>query len=118
VVWLTGKPKLINQLSGVVDVDSGAGHYCALRSDGTVDCWGTNNYGQLGINSTTNSTDPKLVVDLSGAYQIVVGMNHVCVMIESSAPGKTVDIKCWSLNTDGQLGDGNNVNSSVPVLVK
>jgi alpha-tubulin suppressor-like RCC1 family protein len=30
---------------------------CAVRSDGSVVCWGSNSLGQLGIGSTTNVGD-------------------------------------------------------------
>ncbi len=118
VEFKSGKPQLYEDLSGSEDVDSGVGHVCALLSDGTVSCWGSNNYGQLGNDSTKNNPDPGDVVDLSGAYQLAVGKNHVCVLIPNGTPGQDDIIKCWGLNTDGQLGNGSNENSSVPVVVK
>ncbi|MEM6997067.1 MAG: hypothetical protein AAF721_41570 [Myxococcota bacterium] len=32
----------------IVDLTAGDKHTCALRADGTVDCWGCNEFGQLG----------------------------------------------------------------------
>ena len=90
---------------------------CALLRDGTVTCWGANAYGQLGRDSWSNSSVPANVVNVSGAWQLAVGMNHACVLITSDSPNAN-DIQCWGLNTDGQLGNGTNVNSPIPVLVK
>ena len=40
---------------------TGYGHSCAVYDDGILKCWGNNNYGQLGINSTVNSNTPRQV---------------------------------------------------------
>jgi uncharacterized repeat protein (TIGR01451 family) len=110
----------IRTVSGVTDatyVDGGLGHACALLKNGMVKCWGSNNYGQLGNKSQTNSPEPQLVQNISSAWQLAVGKYHACVLISSSVPG-TNDIQCWGLNKDGQLGDGTNNNSLIPVFVK
>jgi len=117
VAFQAGRFKEISNVTHAVDVDSGLGHACALLSDGTVKCWGSNAYGQLGRNSTTTGSTPQPVLNISGAWQLAVGKNHACVLITSTNPG-TDDIQCWGLNRDGQLGNGTNVNSSIPVLVK
>lgn len=117
VAFQAGQFKVISTVSHAVDVDSGLGHVCTLVSDGTVKCWGSNFYGQLGRNSRINSSDPQPVLNISSAWQLAVGKNHACVLITSNTPG-TDDIQCWGLNKDGQLGNGTNENSSVPVFVK
>ena len=38
-----------NQLREVAGLGAGTGFTCALRDDGTIDCWGENTYGQLGV---------------------------------------------------------------------
>jgi alpha-tubulin suppressor-like RCC1 family protein len=117
VEFRNGKFKAINEVNHALDVDGGLGHVCTLLNDGTVKCWGSNNYGQLGINSKINNQVPQLVQGVSGAWQLAVGKYHACVLINSSTPG-TNDIQCWGLNKDGQLGNGTNVDSLVPVFVK
>ena len=117
VKFLDGQFEAISGVSHAVDVDSGLGHICALLDNGTVTCWGSNYYGQLGRNSKTSSQNPKLVLNVSSAWQLAVGKYHACVLITSGTPG-TNDIQCWGLNSDGQLGNGTYVNSPVPVFVK
>jgi alpha-tubulin suppressor-like RCC1 family protein len=117
VIFQSGAFQTIRNVNNAFDIDSGSGHMCALLRDGTVKCWGANSYGQLGRDNWTASPDPQIVLNVSGAWQLDVGRNHACVLITSATPS-TRDIQCWGLNTDGQLGNGTNVNSAIPVFVK
>jgi alpha-tubulin suppressor-like RCC1 family protein len=105
----------VSGLSGAVQVDSGVNHVCAMLAGGSVKCWGANSYGQLGNNSTVDSKSPVSVANLHAASDLAVGRNHACVI----ATATTTDtlIECWGLNASGQLGNGSNINSSVPVEV-
>ena len=108
-----------NQVSNVtnaIDVDSGLGHMCALQKDGMVKCWGSNYYGQLGTNTQASNPVPQPVQNVASAWQLAVGKYHACALITTNTPG-TDDSRCWGLNQDGQLGNGTNVNSPVPVYV-
>ena len=49
--------------SGVSAVVGGNDHSCALLASGDIKCWGRNNYGQLGLNTTDNSSLPATVVN-------------------------------------------------------
>ena len=117
VTFQAGKFKAISDVTQAIDVDSGLGHICALLNNGTVECWGSNYYGQLGRNSQASSSNPETVLNVASAWQIAVGKYHACVMITSATPG-TDDIQCWGLNKDGQLGNGTNENSPIPVFVQ
>ena len=88
-------------------------HTVAVKSDGTVWDWGLNTYGELGNNTTTNSSTPVQVSGLTGAVSVAAG-DWQTVALKSD--GTVWD---WGRNaTDGQLGNGNNTtNSSVPVQV-
>ena len=90
-----------------------AGTYfeCSLMSDGTVQCWGRNNVGQLGDGNTTNSHVPIAVSGLTGAVAVSAGQSHACALLNTGA------VKCWGLGTSGQLGNAKTLNSNVPVTV-
>ncbi|MFA5931052.1 MAG: hypothetical protein WC821_01945 [archaeon] len=80
-------------------------HVCALLENENVYCWGYNQFGQLGNESTDNKNVPTLVSNLSGAKDIVVGGNtnsgYTCAIY-----GNDRRVKCWGYNGYGQLGIG------------
>jgi len=91
-------------------------HTCALVSDGTVACWGYNEYGELGIGSNTISENSPQVIDggaLAGAtvIRIAAGLYHTCAVVAGGT------VSCWGDNDYGQLGVGDIARRNIPVEV-
>ena len=56
-------------------------HSCARLADGTVQCWGSNEWGQFGNGTTTGSTSP---VAMSGAGVLWTSSNTAVATIDSA----------------------------------
>ncbi len=102
-------------------VASGGWHdTCAVVVGGTVRCWGDNSKAGLGDNTQVPSAPAPVEVCASGSWavaangcldgqtvstltdvaSVAVGGDHACAL--STAGG----VKCWGIDSLGQLGDG------------
>lgn len=108
-------PTAVQTPTGVTfsSISAGYDFACAVSTTGSGYCWGNNVDGQLGNNSTTESSTP---VQVSGGLSWKV----ISASRTSGACGITSAdaLRCWGNNFTGQLGDGsfNNTASPAPVL--
>jgi alpha-tubulin suppressor-like RCC1 family protein len=105
------EPVPINYIAGTWQYlfNGGAGdHMCAIKSNGTLWCWGHNDSGQLGNNSTTNAVTPVQVGSDSTWIAGSVGFNSTCAIKSNGT------LWCWGDNSYGQLGNGSIDASLVP----
>jgi prepilin-type N-terminal cleavage/methylation domain-containing protein len=97
-------------------ISAGQQFACGIANNLRLYCWGLNSSGQLGNNSTTNSSVP-IAVDMSGALSgktissLSTGADSVCVVASDNRA------YCWGDNSSGELGIGTKVDSLVPVAV-
>lgn len=99
---------------------SSAGHVCAAMSDGTVRCWGLNDYGQVGAapsgggrctvrgDSIPCESRPHTVAGLSDVRQVATGNGSTCALRGDGS------VWCWGLNDGGQLGNGSSAVAPSP----
>jgi PKD repeat protein len=101
----------VTGVEDVVDLHGGREHVAALRDDGTVWVWGSNQQGQLGLGGTSNSSTPTQVPGLSGVTAVETGHNLSLALMADGT------VRSWGLNADGQLGDGTTTLRRTPVSV-
>jgi alpha-tubulin suppressor-like RCC1 family protein len=97
---------------------SGNKHSAALTSSGSVWTWGSNTNGQLGDDTKTQRLTP---TNITSKFNLSEGEKVVHIAL-----GKTIDgnhsaaytslgrVFVWGQNTSGQLGDGTEIDRSVP----
>ena len=72
-------------LGSFMQVSAGWNHNCAIRTDGTLDCWGGNDYGQAQPPAGT-------------FLRVAAGDLHTCGIKTDGT------LKCWGYNFYGQVG--------------
>ncbi|HZX27175.1 MAG TPA: hypothetical protein VFF16_08910 [Telluria sp.] len=111
-------PVRIASLDKVVGAAAGYMHSLALRQDGTVWAWGSNAFGQLGVNLSSSRLPvrvhglPVPVNGASGVKAIAAGTyNSVVVYSDGS-------VWAWGGNGYGQIGNGTTVRATEPQQIQ
>jgi alpha-tubulin suppressor-like RCC1 family protein len=90
--------------SNVKELGVGVNHACALFNNNSVSCWGSSQFGQLGLGDKSNrgtQTNPFVgAVTIDNAKHLFVGRYHNCII---NLSGKA---QCWGRNFAGGLGVG------------
>ncbi len=97
--------------SGLKVISAGGKHSCSIKNlDGSLWCWGNNESGQLGNNTTTSVSSPRSIS--SESWQTVVtGDKHSCAIDENDA------LYCWGKNDAGQVGNGTTIPQEEPAAI-
>lgn len=89
--WITTPVDVYGLSTGVADISVGFGHTCVLTDLGGVKCWGLDDFGQLGDNSSLQHRAMPVDVEglSSGVANISAGGQHTCAVMTSGT------VKCW-----------------------
>ncbi|MCF7898340.1 MAG: hypothetical protein K9L31_00110 [Candidatus Pacebacteria bacterium] len=107
----------VGYLTDVAQISSGTSQTCATKNDGTVYCWGWNNYGELGDNTTSQRNTPVQVHGvgdvgyLTDVTQVITDNGFTCALKNDGTA------YCWGLNGSGRLGDNTSTQRNTPVQV-
>ena len=112
-------PVTVTGISSATAISAGENHTCALGGDGTVNCWGSGTFGQLGDGLAEcfeggtyvpcDATTPVVALDISTATAIAAGDFHTCAVLADGT------VQCWGNKSSGQVGDGTSAPSSIPL---
>uniref|UniRef100_A0A8C1HRP9 Si:ch73-190m4.1 n=1 Tax=Cyprinus carpio carpio TaxID=630221 RepID=A0A8C1HRP9_CYPCA len=109
-------PTVVNSLNRkkTVSISCGGEHTATLSKGGTVFTFGSGGCGQLGHKSFRDEHHPRVVAELWGSEvsQVTCGRHHTLVSVASSKM-----IYSFGCGTQGQLGNGEMINKSVPCPV-
>jgi alpha-tubulin suppressor-like RCC1 family protein len=100
-------PTQVKGLADVIGVAAGQEHSLALKSDGTVWAWGSQDRGQLGVPGTSDDTAIPVEVRMNGTNPLIP-LDHVRDIAagggHSLALRNDGTVWTWGFNNFGQLG--------------
>lgn len=105
------QPALVHAQQPIVSISGGRLHHCLLDLAGDVYCWGNAADGALGVVAPPFSSSffhGRVQAVLGArAQHIEVGEGFTCALLSSGA------VRCWGINTHGQLGLGHTQPTTV-----
>jgi alpha-tubulin suppressor-like RCC1 family protein len=112
-------PTRMPRMEGAVSIaTAGSSHSLALLEDGTIEAWGNNWSGQLGIGSTSYVPERVKVPGLQQVRAVSAASNpwgwggNVSLAVREDGT-----VWAWGNNSDGQLGDGTTQQRTSPKQV-
>ena len=98
-------------------VSWGLSHVAAIDANGRLFTWGLNTVGQLGNGTTVAVSSPVQLGTLSSWIAVACGDQFTMALLGSSSTATTGTLYVWGQNIYGQLGQGNTLNLSSPVVL-
>ncbi len=96
-----------NFVNNIVAVAAGQDHSLAIKSDGTLLSWGSDDDGKLGDGgffSQGVSDGPKIISGISGIIAVAAGRNFSLALKSDGT------VLSWGANGEGELGTGGSVD--------
>ena len=107
------QPAPVEKVTRFGSISVGYSHACGLGSGGTIYCWGDNAEGDLGNGEMQKPQQtPAQVANVSGFAAVDAGSGFTCAVTTAK------EAYCWGQNQSGQLGNGANNSSALPVQAK
>lgn len=91
---------------------AGGRHSLIICKDSTVESWGYNGFGQLGVGDILERHSGTTVQNVNKVIQVAGGLFHSLFLLEDGT------VMSCGRNGPGNLGDGTNTNQLIPVPVK
>jgi alpha-tubulin suppressor-like RCC1 family protein len=108
-------PVQVGALSVWTKISGGYYTSTTIQSNGTLWSWGTNSFGQLGLNTNTNYSSP---------VQILSPFQGTWIQVAANGQGKSSaaiispgTLWAWGFNNVGQLGNNSTTTQSSPVQI-
>jgi alpha-tubulin suppressor-like RCC1 family protein len=109
----SAQPVRFEGLSNATTVSSGWFGECATLADGTVDCWGDDDFGELGDGQTGSLSRSAVAASgIQNGVQVTTAGQSACALLADGT------VRCWGANEYGSLGNGTTTDSSTPIGVQ
>ena len=106
------KPQSMDSSQNFRTIAAGVTHGCGTGADGTLWCWGSNQYGELGLGEDISGRDtPQQVGEDTDWESVSAGGWQSCGVRDDGT------LWCWGRNWDGQLGVGDESDRDTPTQV-
>ncbi|NBT84709.1 MAG: hypothetical protein EBT58_07670 [Betaproteobacteria bacterium] len=98
--------------TGVSSIFAGGSSICALKTDGSMVCWGKNDYYQVSSIDTSSVKTPRTYSDLPGSVsKMAMGVQQTCALLTNGS------VYCWGKNFLGYVGDSTTIDRRYPVEI-
>lgn len=98
-------------VSDTLEMATGGGSRCALSKTGTLMCWGSNSYGQLGLGDYEHHWEPVAVPGVTDVAKVAIGGGQTCILKKGG------DVHCWGRNISDEAGQSTPAFARSPVPV-
>jgi alpha-tubulin suppressor-like RCC1 family protein len=81
-------------------VDTGGGHTCGVKTDGTLWCWGRNSDSEIGRAEPAQVREPVQVENATDWATSAAGQSHTCALKQDGS------LWCWGANSGADTNEG------------